>query len=130
MPALASLAAFTQAVAEFPVSDPGLVLEPAARGAAERSAAESGLVLLGEVHGVRENPLLISALLQALGLTGLTPVRAAHRPGPAVAEAGSPQRKPHPRTPLRHRSGRAATALTAGWLLTAAGIWRSLRLMV
>jgi hypothetical protein len=71
MPALASLAAFTQAVAEFPVSDPGLVLEPAARAAAGRSAAESGLVLLGEVHGVRENPLLISALLQALGLTGL-----------------------------------------------------------
>jgi hypothetical protein len=71
MPALASLAAFTQAVADFPVSDPGLVLEPAARAAAVRSAAESGFVLLGEVHGVRENPLLIRALLQALGLTGL-----------------------------------------------------------
>jgi len=71
MPALASLAAFTQAVADFPVSDPGLVLEPAARAAAARSVAESGFVLLGEVHGVRENPLLIRALLRALGLTGL-----------------------------------------------------------
>jgi hypothetical protein len=71
MPALASLAAFTQAVADFPVTDPGLVLEPAARAAAERSAAESGFLLLGEVHGVRENPLIIRALLQALGLTGL-----------------------------------------------------------
>src|SRR6266851_990003 len=71
MPALASLAAFAQAVADFPVSDPGLVLEPAARAAAERSARESGFLLLGEVHGVRENPLLIRALLQALGLTGL-----------------------------------------------------------
>ena len=71
MPALASLAAFTQAVSDFPVSDPGLVLEPAARAAAERSVAESGLLLLGEVHGVRENPLVIRALLQALGLAGL-----------------------------------------------------------
>ena len=71
MPALASLAAFTQAVADFPVSDPGLVLEPAAWAGAARSVAESGFVLLGEVHGVRENPLLIRALLRALGLTGL-----------------------------------------------------------
>jgi len=71
MPALASVAAFAQAVADFPVSDAGLVLEPAARAAAERSAGESGLLLLGEVHGLRENPLLIRALLQALGLTGL-----------------------------------------------------------
>jgi hypothetical protein len=65
MPALASLAAFAQAVAEFPVSDPGLVLEPAARAAAERSVRESGFLLLGEVHGVRENPLLIRALPRA-----------------------------------------------------------------
>ncbi len=71
MPALASLEAFAQAVAEFPVSDPGLVLEPAARAAAEQSVRESGFLLLGEVHGVRENPLLIRALLQALGLTSL-----------------------------------------------------------
>jgi hypothetical protein len=71
MPALASLAAFAQAVAEFPVSDPGLVLEPAAQAAAERSVRGSGFLLLGEVHGVRENPLLIRALLRALGLTSL-----------------------------------------------------------
>jgi hypothetical protein len=51
VPALASLEAFAQAVAEFPVSDPGLVLEPAARAAAERSVRESGFLLLGEVHG-------------------------------------------------------------------------------
>jgi hypothetical protein len=71
MPALASLAAFAQAVSDFPVSDLGLVLEPAARAAAERSVAQSGLLLLGEVHGVRENPLVIRALLRALGLAGL-----------------------------------------------------------
>jgi hypothetical protein len=80
MPALASLAPFTQAVAEFPVSDPGLVLEPAARAAAGRSAAESGLVLLGEMHGVRENPLLIRL--------------------PSATEAVVPQRPWRPGQPL------------------------------
>ncbi|MCW2910487.1 MAG: hypothetical protein JWL68_5276 [Actinomycetia bacterium] len=56
MPALASLAAFAQAVADFPASDPGLVLEPAARAAAERSVRESGFLLLGEVHAAGSPP--------------------------------------------------------------------------
>jgi len=71
MPALASLAAFRQAVADFPAADLGVEIEPAARAAAERSAAESGFLLLGEVHGVRENPLIIAALLREFGLAGL-----------------------------------------------------------
>ena len=33
--------------------------------------AESGFLLLGEVHGVRENPLIIAALLREFGLAGL-----------------------------------------------------------
>src|ERR1039458_1899672 len=70
MPALASLPAFRHAVEEFAVTDLEIVVEPAARDAAARSVAESGLLLLGEVHGVRENPLIISALLRAFGLTG------------------------------------------------------------
>jgi hypothetical protein len=37
----------------------------------ERSVAESGFLLLGEVHGVRENPLVIGALLREFGLAGL-----------------------------------------------------------
>ena len=41
------------------------------RAAAERSVAESGFLLLGEVHGVRENPLIIAALLREFGLAGL-----------------------------------------------------------
>jgi hypothetical protein len=32
---------------------------------------ESGLLLLGEAHGVRENPLIARALMQAFGLHGL-----------------------------------------------------------
>jgi hypothetical protein len=58
-------------VAEFAVTDPGLVIEPPARAAAQRSLDSAGLLLLGEIHGVRENPLLIRALMQAFGLTSL-----------------------------------------------------------
>lgn len=71
MPGANSVEAFVQAASEFVVADLDLVLEPAAAAAARRSVAESGLLLLGEVHGVRENPLLARALMQAFGLTGL-----------------------------------------------------------
>ena len=71
MPSVASLDALRRAVAEFSVTDPGLVIEPAALAAARRSLDSSGLLLLGETHGVRENPLLIRALMLAFGLTSL-----------------------------------------------------------
>jgi len=60
-----------RAAAGFAVTDLGLVIEPPALAAARRSLEESGLLLLGEVHGVRENPLVIRSLMQALGLGGL-----------------------------------------------------------
>lgn len=53
------------------VTDVGLVIEPRALTAARQSLDSSGLLLLGEVHGVRENPLLIRALMQAFELTSL-----------------------------------------------------------
>jgi hypothetical protein len=71
MPSVASLAEFRRAVAEFPVTDLPLTVEPAARAAAQRSLDQSGLLLLGEIHGVAENPLLIRALLAEFGLSGL-----------------------------------------------------------
>jgi hypothetical protein len=71
MPTVASLAEFCQAVVDFPAGELAVAVEPAARVAAERSVAESGFLLLGEVHGVRENPLLIAALLREFGLAGL-----------------------------------------------------------
>ena len=75
MPGVDSLDALERAIAEFAITDlePDLELdlEPAALAAACRSLAESGLLLLGEIHGVRENPLLIRALMTALGATGL-----------------------------------------------------------
>src|SRR5438067_7342408 len=63
--------AFLRAAAEFVVADLELEAEPSAVSAARRSLDDSGLLLLGEVHGVRENPLLIRALMQAFGLTSL-----------------------------------------------------------
>jgi hypothetical protein len=71
VPCVASLDAFHEAVAGFEVEDLGLVIEPAALAAAGRSLDSAGLLLLGEIHGVRENPLLIRALMQAFGLTRL-----------------------------------------------------------
>jgi hypothetical protein len=71
VPSVASLEELHRAVAGFTVTDLGLVIEPAALAAARRSVDESGFLLLGEVHGVRENPLIIRALMQALGLSGL-----------------------------------------------------------
>ena len=71
MPSVASLAEFRQAVTGFPVTGLPLMIEPAARAAAQRSLDDSGLLLLGEVHGVAENPLLIQALLAEFGLSGL-----------------------------------------------------------
>jgi hypothetical protein len=63
--------AFLRAAAGFVVADLELEAEPSAVGAAQRSLDESGMLLLGEVHGVRENPLVVRALLQVFGLTSL-----------------------------------------------------------
>lgn len=68
---MTSAEALAQAVAGFVVEDLDLELDPAAVAAAQRSVAESGLLLLGEVHGVRENPLLARALMRVFGLTRL-----------------------------------------------------------
>jgi len=98
VPCVASLDAFHRAVAEFVVEDLGLVIEPAALAAAGRSLDSSGLLLLGEMHGVRENPLLIRALIQAFGLTSLAlewpddlaPMIRAFLAGETLRELGCP----------------------------------------
>ena len=71
MPSVASLDAFHRAIAEFVVTGLDLVIEPWALAAARKSLDSSGLLLLGEIHGVRENPLLIGELMKAFGLTSL-----------------------------------------------------------
>jgi hypothetical protein len=49
----------------------GLAAEPAAAAAARQSLDDSGLLLVGEMHGARENPLLARALMRAFGITRL-----------------------------------------------------------
>jgi len=71
VPCVTSLEAFHRAVADFAITDLDLMIEPEALAAARRSLDSSSLLLLGEMHGVRENPLLIRTLMQAFGLTSL-----------------------------------------------------------
>jgi hypothetical protein len=71
VPCVGSLDALDRAVADFAVTDLDIAIEPSALAAARRSLESSGLLLLGEVHGVRENPLLIRALMRAFGLSSL-----------------------------------------------------------
>ena len=68
---MTSVEALVQAAADFVVADVDLAAEPAAAAAARRSLDDSGLLLLGEMHGARENPLLARALMQAFGITRL-----------------------------------------------------------
>ena len=71
MPGVASLDALQRAVDEFDITSFYLDVHPAALAAARQSLDESGLLLLGEVHGVRQNALIARALMVALDATGL-----------------------------------------------------------
>jgi hypothetical protein len=66
-----SVEALARTVAGFVVEDLDVELDPVAVATAQRSLEESGLLLLGEVHGVRQNPLLARALMRAFGLRRL-----------------------------------------------------------
>jgi len=63
--------ALLRAVAGFVVADLDVQAEPSAVSAVQRSLEDAGLLLLGEVHGVRENPLVIRSLMEMFRLTSL-----------------------------------------------------------
>lgn len=71
MPGVGSIDALQRAVNEFDITSFCLHFEPAALAAARQSLDESGLLLLGEVHGVRQNPLIARALMAELDVTDL-----------------------------------------------------------
>jgi hypothetical protein len=71
VPCVTSVEGLLQAAAGFVIDDFDLAAEPEAASAARQSLDDSGLLLLGEVHGARENPLLARALMQAFGITQL-----------------------------------------------------------
>jgi hypothetical protein len=91
VPRVASLEALQREVTGFAAADLRLETEPAALAAAQRSLADSGLLLLGEVHGVRENPLVIRAVMREFGLSRLAlewPSELASMAGAVLAGAG------------------------------------------
>lgn len=59
MPSVETMDDLLRAIAEFDVEDLHLPADPDALTVARRSLAESGLLLVGEIHGVSENPLAI-----------------------------------------------------------------------
>ncbi|MGD0699877.1 MAG: hypothetical protein ABSA02_08340 [Trebonia sp.] len=71
MPGVASLEAFQRAVNEFDITAFRVNFDSAALAAVRQSLDQSGLLLLGEVHGVRQNALVARALMVALDMTGL-----------------------------------------------------------
>jgi hypothetical protein len=71
MPAVSTLDDLRDAVADFAVTRLDLPFEPDAWAAARRSLDGAGFLLLGEVHGVAENPLIVREVMRALGLTSL-----------------------------------------------------------
>lgn len=71
MPCVASLEELERAAAGFAVTDLGLATEPPALAAARQSLEQSGFLMLGEIHGVAENPLVIRSLMQTFRLTSL-----------------------------------------------------------
>ncbi|NRQ37268.1 hypothetical protein HII36_36335 [Nonomuraea sp. NN258] len=71
MPGVSTVDELTRAVAEFATDEYELPIEEPALERAARSLEETGLLLLGELHGVRENPLVVMRLMDALGLRSL-----------------------------------------------------------
>ncbi|MEO3792856.1 hypothetical protein ABGB14_21805 [Nonomuraea sp. B10E15] len=71
MPGIDTLEGLLKAVTEFDTDAYELAVDTPALDRARRSIDEAGLLLLGEMHGVKENPLIILGLMRALGLTDL-----------------------------------------------------------
>jgi len=71
VPAVRDVEALAALVARFRVDGLPLTVEPAAAGAVRASLDAAGLVLLGEMHGVRENPQLLFTLMREFGIGGL-----------------------------------------------------------
>jgi aspartate aminotransferase-like enzyme len=114
VPCVTSLDALSRAAAEFTVTDPGLVIDPAALAAARQSLDSTGLLLLGEIHGVRENPLLIRAIMQALGLTSLASGRSGSATAVAVSTTAGRASSPAART-RKTKYGSTSTTANSSW---------------
>ena len=59
---------FEAAVVAFDTTDLPLVIEPAASALVSAATDAAGLVLLGEIHGVEQNPLIVASIMRTFGL--------------------------------------------------------------
>jgi hypothetical protein len=71
MPRVDTIEALTAAVRSFDATPLGLQVDPEADAAVRESLRRTGLVLLGEVHGVAQTPVLIDELMAWFGLGGI-----------------------------------------------------------
>jgi hypothetical protein len=71
VPAVGSLDELRAAIDAFALRDVGLTAAPGTLDVARRSLRETGLLLLGEVHGVAQNPLIARELMRVTGAGGL-----------------------------------------------------------
>ena len=69
--ALSTLDELRQAIDRYSLESLPLRIEPDAEAAVRESLESSGLLLVGECHGVAENPLIASALLEHFHRRGL-----------------------------------------------------------
>ena len=71
MPAVDTIEALTAAAQAFSAQRLGLQMDPDAEAAVRESLQRTGLVLLGEIHGVAQTPVLVEEMIAWFGLGGV-----------------------------------------------------------
>ena len=64
MPAVDTIEALTAAAQAFSAQRLGLQMDPDAEAAVRESLQRTGLVLLGEIHGVAQTPVLVEEMIR------------------------------------------------------------------
>jgi len=71
VPGVDTIEALTAAVQAFDATPLGLQVDPDADAAVRQSLRRTGLVLLGERHGIEQTPVLVEELIAWFGLGGI-----------------------------------------------------------
>ena len=71
MPRVETIEALAEAVQAFDATPLGLQVDPEADAAVRESLQRTGLVLLGERHGIEQTPVLVAELITWFGLGGI-----------------------------------------------------------
>jgi hypothetical protein len=71
MPGVDTIEALTSAAQAFDATPLGLQVDPDADAAVRESLQRTGIVLLGEAHGMAETPVLVEELIAWFGLDGI-----------------------------------------------------------